>query len=195
MILILIKSWKSESDNFDAGTTINWGVLARCSGCTEVWSDVQELAGVEVLIVECTCPPQPSGQDNLCICSGRFSWWWNLQCASNFTVNTHLPNGSLSSCSNSVASWSLVAGNVSSENQLEATSGVCPGTGKACSGALHNISISTRQVDVELRLAGASDCATSRRVIWTLPIEASLHCSNVDQFLGSTLDQLAWREK
>ncbi len=183
----IIIDTQTDTQCCSTGTTVNWGVRAQCLGCAGVWADVQELAGIEVLVVECTCPPQFEARDYGCVCSGRFNWWWNMKCAANATLNTHLPNGSLDSCPDSIASWNLVAGNVSSEDQLETTSGSCPGTDVPCSGALHNVSISTRQVDIDIRLAGVGNCAAVRRVIWTLPIEASLQCSNVDQFLGLTL--------
>ncbi len=159
-----------------AGAKIDWGILASCAGCSQVWADVQEVDAVEILVVDCACPP---GQDD-CLCSARFDWWWNMKCAANVSVRSTSPGVG---CVGSVVDWKIVAGNVSSENRVESDSGVCPTTHQLCTSRLENLSVSSRRVDVQVRLT-STGCTSPQRVTWSLPIEASLTCTNVEQLIG-----------
>ena len=145
-------------------------------------------------MVECHCPALGDGGDAECICTAQFDWWWNMQCASFVSIRNQPLGDSLTVCQNRSASWSLVAGNVSMEHEIESDSGACPAQGAACSHELRNLSISTRRIGVELRLAPGA-CANQQRITWSLPIEATLQCANVDQIFGPRLCTLLRTER
>eukprot|EP00291_Cryptomonas_curvata_P011656 CAMPEP_0172183644 /NCGR_PEP_ID=MMETSP1050-20130122/19108_1 /TAXON_ID=233186 /ORGANISM="Cryptomonas curvata, Strain CCAP979/52" /LENGTH=164 /DNA_ID=CAMNT_0012857301 /DNA_START=404 /DNA_END=895 /DNA_ORIENTATION=+ len=102
-----------------------------------------------------------------------------MKCAANVTVRSTSHGAG---CEGSVVDWNIVAGNVSSEDRVESDSGVCPTTHQLCTSRLENLSVSSRRVDVQLRLTSMG-CTSPQRVTLSLPIEASLTCTDVEHLI------------
>ena len=109
---------------------------------------------LQVLQIDCICPPQPTAAAGGCVCASQFDWWWNLQCAKNLSF-------SVSGC-DSGAKWELVAGNFSGlVGPVDNAGGLCQRNGSVgssvsgggaflCEGPFQKMG-STRRIEVQIR--------------------------------------------